>query len=105
MSLQSEEGFMDREVYVNLSTRQQGTFAGRREIVYTLFEAYTKRRRERREWDAADRYICLPGLPCLFHDIVCWQDSNIASCIKRVRNPRSRSGFHVSEQHGHSCYF
>ena len=68
ISLQSEEGFMDREAYVNLSTRQQGTFAGRREIVYTLFEAYTKRRRERREWDAADRYICLPGLPCLFHD-------------------------------------
>ncbi|PSS06635.1 hypothetical protein PHLCEN_2v3591 [Hermanssonia centrifuga] len=62
-TLQSINGFMDRNAYVNLSHRQQGTFASRRDVVYTLFESYLKLKSERRHWDAADRtHAILLGL-------------------------------------------
>ncbi|KAI0321916.1 hypothetical protein OF83DRAFT_135754 [Amylostereum chailletii] len=47
--------FLDRDAYLNLSARTQATFASRRKQVYALFEAYIKMRRERRDYDAADR--------------------------------------------------
>lgn len=54
-ALQSEQGYLDEQTYISLSHRQQGTFAGRREAVYALFLAYLRLKRQRRDWDAADR--------------------------------------------------
>jgi hypothetical protein len=46
---------LERKTYVNMSDRMQPTFAGKRDIVYTLFDAYMKRKSQRREHDSADR--------------------------------------------------
>ncbi|TFY57544.1 hypothetical protein EVJ58_g6956 [Rhodofomes roseus] len=54
-ALSSAKGFLDKDAYFNLSHRTQGTFASQRETIYKLFVAYMKRKRERREYDAADR--------------------------------------------------
>ena len=56
-TLETEKGFLDKMSYVNMSRRQQGTFASRREAVYALFQAYLRQKRERREWDAAERCV------------------------------------------------
>lgn len=65
-SLRSETGFLDKVGYLAVSHRQQGTFASRREAVYALFEAYLKKKREMRHWDAADRtHNILDGLKSL----------------------------------------
>ena len=56
LALSSEKGFLDKDAYHNLSHRTQGTFANQRETIYKLFVAYMKRKRDRREYDAADRY-------------------------------------------------
>lgn len=56
-AVQTEKGYLDREQYLQVSHRQQGTFSSRREAVYALFQAYLKMKQERREWDAADRYV------------------------------------------------
>ncbi|THG96062.1 hypothetical protein EW026_g5704 [Hermanssonia centrifuga] len=62
-TLNIEDGFLDKHSYTNLSHRQQGTFANRREAVYALFESYMKHMRERRDWDAPDRtHTILLGL-------------------------------------------
>ncbi|KAI0089815.1 hypothetical protein BDY19DRAFT_86920 [Irpex rosettiformis] len=62
-SVQTEKGYLDRDQYLQVSHRQQGTFSGRRDAVYMLFQAYLKMKRERREWDAADRtHVMLRGL-------------------------------------------
>ncbi|KAH8984683.1 hypothetical protein EDB92DRAFT_2117026 [Lactarius akahatsu] len=55
MTLESETHFLDYETYVNLSARTQATFASRRKDIYILFETYLKMKRNRREYDAADR--------------------------------------------------
>jgi tetratricopeptide (TPR) repeat protein len=55
MTLDSETHFLDYDTYVNLSARTQSTFASRRKEIYTLFESYLKMKRNRREYDAADR--------------------------------------------------
>ncbi|KAH9017016.1 P-loop containing nucleoside triphosphate hydrolase protein [Lactarius pseudohatsudake] len=55
MTLDSETHFLDYETYLNLSARTQATFAGRRKEIYVLFETYLKMKRDRREYDAADR--------------------------------------------------
>ncbi|KAH9172885.1 hypothetical protein EDB89DRAFT_1962863 [Lactarius sanguifluus] len=55
MTLDSETHFLDYETYVNLSARTQATFASRRNEIYVLFETYLKMKRDRREYDAADR--------------------------------------------------
>ena len=47
---------LDRKTYVNMSDRMQPTFAGKRDIVYTLFDAYMKRKSQRGERDTADRH-------------------------------------------------
>ncbi|KAH9172883.1 hypothetical protein EDB89DRAFT_1962838 [Lactarius sanguifluus] len=55
MTLDSETHFLDYETYVNLSARTQATFASKRKDIYILFETYLKMKRNRREYDAADR--------------------------------------------------
>jgi hypothetical protein len=55
-TLNSENHFLDYDAYLNLSARTQATFARRRSEIYSLFEIYMKKKRERREYDAADRY-------------------------------------------------
>ncbi|KAI9453660.1 hypothetical protein BJY52DRAFT_1288007 [Lactarius psammicola] len=55
MTLDSETHFLDYETYLNLSARTQATFASRRKEIYLLFETYLKMKRDRREYDAADR--------------------------------------------------
>jgi hypothetical protein len=54
-ALTSENYFLDHNTYVNLSARTQATFARKRKEIYTLFEAYLKMKRDRGEYDAADR--------------------------------------------------
>lgn len=56
ITLNSENHFLDYETYSNLSERTQATFARKRSEIYSLFEIYMKKKRERREYDAADRY-------------------------------------------------
>ena len=48
---------MNRESYQRLSHRTQATFASRRGVVYDLFQAYVKRKRELRTYDVADRCV------------------------------------------------
>ena len=55
-TLSSENGMLDEDAYLALSHRQ-GSFAHNRDIIYALFGLYTKMKAERREWDAADRYV------------------------------------------------
>lgn len=55
-TLDSENHFLDYDTYSNLSERTQATFARKRNEIYSLFEIYVKKKRERREYDAADRY-------------------------------------------------
>ena len=47
--------YLNRESYNLLSVRSQGTFSHRRDDVYDLFMAYTKLKRQRQDYDAADR--------------------------------------------------
>ncbi|KAI0770957.1 hypothetical protein BD413DRAFT_613484 [Trametes elegans] len=54
-SLDYPEGYLDKETYRQLSHRTQPTFASQRENVYRLFQAYLKRKKERGDYDAADR--------------------------------------------------
>jgi len=46
---------LERESYVLLSARSQGTFSQKRDDIYDLFIAYTKLKRQRQDYDAADR--------------------------------------------------
>jgi hypothetical protein len=55
-TLNSENRFLDYDTYSKLSARTQATFASKRNEIYSLFEIYMKKKRERREYDAADRY-------------------------------------------------
>ncbi|KAI0061021.1 P-loop containing nucleoside triphosphate hydrolase protein [Artomyces pyxidatus] len=54
-TLSSEEPYLDYKTYLDLSTRAQSTFASKRLEIYNLFQAYLKMKRERRDYDAADR--------------------------------------------------
>ncbi|KAI0089831.1 hypothetical protein BDY19DRAFT_992789 [Irpex rosettiformis] len=54
-SVDTEKGHIDQETYMNVTRRQLGTFTSQRDVVYWLFEEYTKMKQERAEWDAADR--------------------------------------------------
>jgi len=51
----TKHGCLDRESYKLLSVRGQGTFSHRRDDIYDLFVGYTKLKRQRRNYDAADR--------------------------------------------------
>ncbi|KAI0369978.1 hypothetical protein BV20DRAFT_945276 [Pilatotrama ljubarskyi] len=62
-SLSHPEGYLDRDAYYKLSHRTQATFASQRENIYRLFQAYLKRKKERGDYDAADRTHAL--IDCL----------------------------------------
>jgi hypothetical protein len=49
----TQQRCLDRDTY--LSSGRQGMFSHRKEDVYELFIAYTKRKRQNQEYDAADR--------------------------------------------------
>ena len=57
----TQQRCLDRETY--LSSGRQGIFSHAKEAVYELFVAYTKLKRQRQEYDAADRLaessVCL----------------------------------------------
>jgi hypothetical protein len=55
--MRSESGYLTREQYLQVGHRQQSTFSGRRDTIYSLFEVYLKRKKERQDWDAADRFV------------------------------------------------
>lgn len=46
---------MGRESYQQLSHRTQAAFASRRGVIYDLFQAYVKQKRESWEYDVTDR--------------------------------------------------
>ncbi|KAI0735956.1 P-loop containing nucleoside triphosphate hydrolase protein [Earliella scabrosa] len=54
-ALEQPRGYLDQDGYSDLSSRTQATFANQRDTIYRLFQAYLKRKKERGEWDAADR--------------------------------------------------
>jgi len=56
-SLSNENGFLEKETYESLSHRAQYAFANRREIIYSIFLHYLKRKKTQNEYDAADRYV------------------------------------------------
>ena len=47
--------YLNRESYTSLSVRSHGTFSHKRDDIYDLFMAYTKLKRRRQDYDAADR--------------------------------------------------
>ena len=55
-TLHSSDGFLDKNEYIGLSHRSQGTFATQRDAVYSLFQSYLKQKAMRRDYDAADRW-------------------------------------------------
>ncbi|OBZ79120.1 TPR and ankyrin repeat-containing protein 1 [Grifola frondosa] len=62
-TLKCGEGFLDKDAYYSLSHRSQATFSNQRDAIYKLFQAYLKRKRERGDYDAADRtHAILDGL-------------------------------------------
>jgi hypothetical protein len=56
-SLLTEDGYLDRQVYMGLSERQRPAFATRREKIYNLFLSYLKFKGLNGGHDAADRYV------------------------------------------------
>ena len=46
---------LDQESYKSLRVRSQGIYSHKRDDTYSLFMAYTKLKRKRQEYDAADR--------------------------------------------------
>lgn len=56
-SLLSPNGYMDREVYIDLSPRMYPVFSEHRETIYGVFVSYLKRKRELDDYDSTDRYI------------------------------------------------
>ena len=55
LALNSPDGYLDKDTYYGISHRTQGTFANQRECIYKLFKAYLKKKKERGDYDAADR--------------------------------------------------
>ncbi|KAF9219473.1 hypothetical protein BS17DRAFT_760990 [Gyrodon lividus] len=54
-SLACPNGYLDEETYCSLPPRSNPTFANQRKIIYAIFEAYCKFKRNQRHHDAADR--------------------------------------------------
>lgn len=48
-------GYLDKETYEKLSQRAQSTFANQRNTIYSIFEAYQAQKRQRGEFDIADK--------------------------------------------------
>lgn len=53
-ALNSESGYLDRPTYLALGATSQKIFAGRREVVYDLFQKYL-RYKPKGSWDSAER--------------------------------------------------
>ena len=51
----TKDGCLDRKAYKSLSVRTKATFSHKRDVIYDLFIAYTKLKRQRQDYDAADR--------------------------------------------------
>ncbi|KAI6094857.1 hypothetical protein EDD16DRAFT_1502638 [Pisolithus croceorrhizus] len=54
-SLEFGDGILDKNTYYNLPSRSNPTFSGQREVVYAIYEAYSKLKRQRQHHDVADR--------------------------------------------------
>ena len=54
-SLPCPGGFLDKEAYCSLPARSNPMFANKRRIVYAIFEAYRKLKKEHHHHDIADR--------------------------------------------------
>jgi hypothetical protein len=55
LTRERDEGYLDRDTYLKLSSRSNSTFASQRDLVWRLFEVYLKRKRSLGHRDAADR--------------------------------------------------
>ncbi|KIN93343.1 hypothetical protein M404DRAFT_515786 [Pisolithus tinctorius Marx 270] len=65
IAFHSPNGILDRQTYVNLSTRAYPVFAEDRDPLYSAFELYSELKRERYDYDMADRtYAILKALSC-----------------------------------------
>ena len=51
----TENRCIDRKSYKSFGIRNQGPFSHKWDDIYDLFVAYTKLKRERQDYDAADR--------------------------------------------------
>ncbi|KAI6166607.1 P-loop containing nucleoside triphosphate hydrolase protein [Pisolithus thermaeus] len=54
-SLEFRNGALDKATYSNLSSRSNPAFSGERNVVYRIYEAYSKLKRQRQHHDVADR--------------------------------------------------
>ncbi|KAI6133857.1 hypothetical protein EV401DRAFT_2204741 [Pisolithus croceorrhizus] len=54
-SLEFGDGILDKSTYYTLPSRSNPTFSGQREVVYAIYEAYSKLKRQRQHHDVADR--------------------------------------------------
>ncbi|KAI6167428.1 P-loop containing nucleoside triphosphate hydrolase protein [Pisolithus thermaeus] len=54
-SLEFDDGALDKNTYCGLSSRSNPTFSGQREVVYAIYEAYSKLKRQRQDHDVVDR--------------------------------------------------
>ncbi|KAI6101328.1 P-loop containing nucleoside triphosphate hydrolase protein [Pisolithus sp. B1] len=54
-SLEFDDGALDKNTYCGLSSRSNPTFSGQREVVYAIYEAYSKLKRQHQHHDVADR--------------------------------------------------
>ncbi|KAG1889227.1 hypothetical protein F4604DRAFT_1950186 [Suillus subluteus] len=50
------DGFLDRPSYLRLSCRSYPIFANQRDTLYDMFEIYRKFKKQKRQFDVADRY-------------------------------------------------
>lgn len=81
--MSSEKGCLDKATYCGLSPRV--TALGRHKgAVYSLFETYMKMKAQRREYDAADRYV-----QC--HDGQIWKTDLYFSAHAIIRRFREKA--------------
>ena len=55
-ALSQDNRFLDKTTYENLSHRTHYAFAGRRDVIHSIFMLYRQQKRKDNEYDAADRY-------------------------------------------------
>lgn len=80
-SLVSNDGYMNRNAYEQLSHRTQATFASQRRRVYELFQAYVGRKRTLEGYDVADR--CAPSHGCLFPSLTFFAERMLSCKLYR----------------------
>ena len=63
-ALKSDLGYLPKETYVEYGHgRSQATSSAQREMVYALFEVYTKRKKLQGHYDPADRWANMTKSP------------------------------------------